>query len=171
MDTTDTPQVGTNLNLEISISSSEACLLSAMMHNRDEDLLRRIADKLAPADFESPIFAKIFTGMAELLTERRPCDPAAVRSYITAKGERDGLPADTLNTTIVGLLTLDAIDLHAGEYARQVASASYRRQFARMADGLRHAAETAPEAELLPIMVQYGIGQRKAWERYQGMEF
>lgn len=168
MDTTPTT---VNLNVEISISSSEACLLSTMMHNRDAKLLQRIATTLDPADFESPVFSRIFTGMTELLAHNRPCDPAAIRSHLAAKGTRDGLPADVLNAAIVNLLTLETIDMHAGEYARQVASASYRRQFARMTEQLRHAADAAPEAELLSIMVQHGIGQRKAWERYQGMNF
>ncbi|MBC6763244.1 hypothetical protein CRD14_11510, partial [Corynebacterium sp. LK27] len=65
------------------------------------------------------------------------------------------------------LVTLKIVDLHLADYARQVASTSYRRQYLHMTEQLRHAAEHAPEAELLDIMINHGIGQRKAWQRYQ----
>ena len=47
--------------------------------------------------------------------------------------------------------------------------ASYRRQFDHMAEQLRYAAETAPEDELMNIMVEHGIGQRHAWNRYKNI--
>lgn len=158
-----------NLNIEVTISSSEACLLSAMMHNRDTERLQAIATTLDAGDFESPIFAHIFTAMADLLSQSRPCDAATVRSHLEAQGAHEALPADVINSTVVGLLTLGAIALHVGEYARQVVSASYRRQFAHMAEQLRYAVETAPEDELMNIMVEHGIGQRHAWNRYKNI--
>ena len=158
-----------NLNVEVTLSSSEACLLSGMMHAGDKQQLQRIAAALHPGDFESPIFARIFTAMTQLLDDNRPIDAATVRSYLQAHGGATA-PADLINFTIVGLLTLGANDLHIGEYARQVVGASYRRQFAYMAQQLRYAAETAPEDELMNIMVEHGIGQRQAWNRYQNID-
>ena len=73
-----------NLNVEVTLSSSEACLLSGMMHAGDKQQLQRIASALHPGDFESPIFARIFTAMAQLLDDDRPIDAATVRSHLQA---------------------------------------------------------------------------------------
>ena len=92
------------------------------MHNRDTERLQAIATTLDADDFESPIFAHIFTAMADLLSQSRPCDAATVRSRLESQGINEALPADVINSTVVGLLTLGAIALHVGEYARQVVS-------------------------------------------------
>ena len=151
------------INTTITVTNSEACPISAMLTSGDKDT---ITDKLDPADFANTLLARIFATLQELVTHNRPTDASTALNTLQAKGNRDGL-ADDQHHIMTELVTLKIVDLHLADYARQVASTSYRRQYLHMTEQLRHAAEHAPEAELLDIMINHGIGQRKAWQRYQ----
>ncbi len=179
------------ISATITVTNSEACLISAMLTSGDKDTIATITDKLDPADFANTLLARIFATLQELVTDKldpadfantllarifatlqelvndsRPTDASTVLNTLQAKGNRDGL-ADDQHHIMTELVTLKIVDLHLADYARQVASTSYRRQYLHMTEQLRHAAEHAPEAELLDIMINHGIGQRKAWQRYQ----
>lgn len=154
------------ISATITVTNSEACLISAMLTSGDKDTIATITDKLDPADFANTLLARIFATLQELVNDSRPTDASTVLNTLQAKGNRDGL-ADDQHHIMTELVTLKIVDLHLADYARQVASTSYRRQYLHMTEQLRHAAEHAPEAELLDIMINHGIGQRKAWQRYQ----
>lgn len=163
-DTAET--INATINATITVTNSEACLISAMLTSGDKDTIATITDKLDPADFANTLLARIFATLQELVNDNRPTDASTVLNALQAKGNRDGL-ADDQHHIMTELVTLKIVDLHLADYARQVASTSYRRQYLHMTEQLRHAAEHAPEAELLDIMIAHGIGQRKAWQRYQ----
>ena len=154
------------ISATITVTNSEACLISAMLTSGDKDTIATITDKLDPADFANTLLARIFATLQELVNDSRPTDASTVLNTLQAKGNRDGL-ADDQHHIMTELVTLKIVDLHLADYARQVASTSYRRQYLHMTEQLRHAAEHSPEAELLDIMINHGIGQRKAWQRYQ----
>lgn len=144
----------------------EALLIAALLWNRDTTQAVNLTQTLTPADFANTLLARIFATLQELVNDNRPTDASTVLNALQAKGNRDGL-ADDQHHIMTELVTLKIVDLHLADYARQVASTSYRRQYLHMTEQLRHAAEHAPEAELLDIMINHGIGQRKAWQRYQ----
>lgn len=129
------------ISATITVTNSEACLISAMLTSGDKDTIATITDKLDPADFANTLLARIFATLQELVNDSRPTDASTVLNTLQAKGNRDGL-ADDQHHIMTELVTLKIVDL-------------------------RHAAEHAPEAELLDIMINHGIGQRKAWQRYQ----
>ena len=121
-DTTET------INATITVTNSEACLISAMLTSGDKDTIATITDKLDPADFANTLLARIFATLQELVNHNRPTDASTVLNILQAKGNRDGL-ADDQHHIMTELVTLKIVDLHLADYARQVASTSYRRQY------------------------------------------
>ncbi|MGP5558848.1 DnaB-like helicase N-terminal domain-containing protein [Corynebacterium flavescens] len=152
----------------ISVANSEACLLAAMLSSRDKATIAKVADKLTGADFDNPLLERVFTVIQELTHDGRPTDAATVLNAIQAKGDKGGLPGDQ-QYIMADLVTLQIVDLHLADYARQVASSSYRRQFLRMTEALAYAAEHAAEDDLMELMAEHGRGQRKARERYDDL--
>ena len=148
------------------VLDSEAQLLSAMLWCKDTNALARIIDFLTPADFYRPQYGAVYAAISRLITRGQTHDPASVRVELRARGDKEGLPQSMIDHVVPLLTTLGASDLAVSSYASQVASESYRRQFTRMVNRLKTAAETAPEDQLFTLMVEQGKGQRRAWERY-----
>ena len=95
-----------------------------------------------------------------------PTDSASVIATLSAQGSHDGMTRRDTTELMATLLGLQANDLLAPEYARQVLSISYRRQFQRMVTKLAQIAHDAPEDELFNQLVACGQQQRTAWQRF-----
>ncbi|MEZ2122998.1 DnaB-like helicase N-terminal domain-containing protein [Corynebacterium sp. CCM 9203] len=146
---------------------SEALLLAALLWTRQGVEAREIVEKLCRDDFFNVSYGAVFEAIAELISENRTHDGAAVRSHLLTQGSSGDLPPSAINSVMLMLTTLDHVPEQAGEYARQVAGAAYRRQFADMAERLRMIAETAAQDQLFELLVDEGRKQRQAWRRIQ----
>lgn len=155
----------------IPAHDSEALLLSAMMWTRDTPALQSITSQLTPEDFYRPHYGYIFSVVRQRVTEGKPCDAASMNSALNAAGGHGGWTRKDIVNFMAMLATLESNSHIVNEYAVQVASGSYRRQFKRMVQHLHHAGDEAAEYELFDIMVQQGKAQRTAWERYQSLQF
>ncbi|WJZ16443.1 DnaB-like helicase N-terminal domain-containing protein [Corynebacterium gottingense] len=148
---------------------SEALLLSALLWAGQRGDLLTVNEALnivEAGDFYRPNYAKIFRAIQERAAEDRPTDSATVIATLSAKGAKDGMTTRDTTELMATLLGLQANDLLAAEYARQVLSLSYRRQFRRMVQRLAQIADEAPEDELFAQLVAQGKQQRAAWERF-----
>lgn len=148
---------------------SEALLLSAMLWAGQRGDLHPVRQALAiiePADFYRPHYAKVCAVIAERATRDLPTDSASVIATLSAQGAHNGLSRRDTTELMATLLGLQANDLLAPEYARQVLSISYRRQFQRMVTRLSQIAHEAPEDALFEHLVAVGKQQRTAWQRY-----
>ena len=145
----------------------EALLLAALLITRNEDELHRQVDRLHVADFYETNYAAVFATMKDQLAQHRPCDAASIRSALRAQGENSGIPLGDVDSLIQMLTTLDVNPFILDSYAQQVASASYRRQFAAMTATLARLADTAAEDELYTLFVEEGHKQRQARARYE----
>ena len=83
-DTTDT------INATITVTNSEACLISAMLTSGDKGTIATITDKLDPADFANTLLARIFATLQELVNDNRPTDASMNCSPLV--GLRNQLP-------------------------------------------------------------------------------
>lgn len=148
---------------------SEALLLSALLwagQRGDLAPVRSALEVVAAGDFYRPHYAKLFSLIAERCDKGQPTDSATAVSRLAARGARDGMPARDATELMATLLNLQAQDLLARDYAEQVLSTSYRRQFQRMVSELAHIAADAPEEDLFEHLVDIGRQQRSAWERF-----
>lgn len=149
---------------------SEALLLSALLwagQRGHHTAANAVAQALTAEDFYRPMYAKVFRVMCERAQESRPCDSASVITALTSKGTKEGMSQRDATEMMMTLIGLQANDLAVEDYAHQVASKSYRRQFHRMVTHLGQIATEAPEDELFAHLVEVGKGQRRAWERYR----
>lgn len=144
----------------------EALLLAALLATRNSAELQHHVDRLEINDFYETNYAAVFATIQNQLARHRPCDAASIRSALRAQGENSGVPLGEVDGLIYTLTTVDANPFHTGYYAQQVASASYRRQYAAMADKLTRLAEAAPEDELYDLFIKEGRTQRNARARY-----
>lgn len=148
---------------------SEALLLSALLWAGQRGDLSPVRQALAiidPADFYRPPYAKVCAVIAERAERDLPTDSASVVATLSAQGAHDGMTRRDTTELMATLLGLQANDLLAPEYARQVLSISYRRQFQRMVTKLAQIAHDAPEDELFNQLVACGQQQRTAWQRF-----
>ena len=74
------------INATITVTNSEACLISAMLTSGDKDTIATITDKLDPADFANTLLARIFATLQELVNDNRPTDASTVLNALQAKG-------------------------------------------------------------------------------------
>ena len=148
---------------------SEALLLSALLWAGQRGDLSPVRHALAiiePADFYRPPYARVCAIIAERAERDIPTDSASVIATLSAQGARNGMTRRDATELMATLLGLQANDLLAAEYARQVLSLSYRRQFQRMVARLAQIAHEAPEEELFAHLIECGRQQRTAWQRY-----
>lgn len=167
----DTPDIdapaGTDYNPRYD---SEALLLSALLwagERGNHTAANAVAQTLTVEDFYRPMYAKIFRVLCERAQKRKPCDSASVITALTSRGTKDGMLQRDATEMMMTLIGLQANDLAVTDYAHQVASKSYRRQFHRMVAHLGQIATEAPEDELFARLVEVGKGQRRAWDRYR----
>ena len=90
-DTTET------INATITVTNSEACLISAMLTSGDKDTIDTITDKLDPADFANTLLARIFATLQELVNDSRP--PTPPPSSTPSKPKATATDSPTTNTT------------------------------------------------------------------------
>lgn len=144
----------------------EAMLLAALMwageNNTGAD---RTCTILTAGDFYNTSYGSIFTAIASRRAQGQSTDPASIQGALHALGSAAPMPISAARTTLLALATLGALPANIMSYADQVLGTSYRRQFHQMALTLAHAAEAAPEEELMDIMVAHGRAQRAAWAR------
>lgn len=148
---------------------SEALLLSAMLwagQRGDLEPVRSAIEVVTAGDFYRPHYAKLFSLIAQRCNNGKPTDSATAVARLSALGTRDGMPARDAYDLMATLLNLQAQDLLAREYAEQVLSMSYRRQFQRMVADLSQIAAEAPEDALFEHLVVIGKQQRTAWQRF-----
>lgn len=147
--------------------SPEALLLAALLITRNENELHRQVGRLHVADFYEANYAAVFATIKAQIDQHRPCDAASIRSALRAQGENSGIPLGDVDNLIQMLTILDVNPFVLDSYAQQVASASYRRQFAAMTARLARLADTAAEDELYNLFVEEGCKQRQARARYE----
>ncbi len=148
---------------------SEALLLSALLwagQRGDLGPVRAAVEVVTAGDFYRPHYAKLFALIEERCGEDQPTDSATAVAKLAARGTREGMSTRDATELMATLLGLQAQDLRAREYAEQVLSMSYRRQFQRTVAQLVQIAADAPEEELFAQLVLIGKQQRAAWERF-----
>ena len=148
---------------------SEALLLSALLWAGQRGDLAPVTQAtgiVEAGDFYRPHYAKVFSVIQQRAGEGKTTDSATVIATLSAKGAREGMTTRDTTELMATLLGLQANDLLSAEYARQVLSISYRRQFHRMVQRLAQIASDAPEDELFDQLVAQGRQQRAAWERF-----
>lgn len=148
---------------------SEALLLSAMLwagQRGDLATIRQVMGVVTAGDFYRPHYGKLFSLIAQRCNESAPTDSATAVAMLSARGTRHGMTTRDATELMATLLGLQAQDLLAAEYARQVLSTSYRRQFQRAVAELAQTAAEAPVDELFANLVEVGKKQRVAWNRF-----
>lgn len=143
----------------------EPMLLCALMWNRRSAVVDQIMTLLAPSDFAKPVERALFEQIRDAHAEGRPYDPASLHSAVERAGDELGVAGDALRDALRGLVTLGADPLFAADYAAQIISQSYRRQFRAMTERLAMVADVAPESDLFDKLVEEGSRQRTAWNR------
>lgn len=144
----------------------EALLLCALLWmETGTPTTRFVVDYVDPQDFYNPSYARLFSIIAQHVSDEKPVHPATIAGRISAAGTIEPWPGGSHQMFIADLVHLGALPEQAHWYAEQVLSTSYRRQFHTMTQALAHTAEHAPENQLFSIMVEHGKAQRRAWSR------
>lgn len=153
---------------------SEAMLLSGMLfaaQNGGRKLLEPVANNLTAEEFCSPHYRQVYATMMQLLDQDRLPDPASIVTCLVEQGAIEGMHREDATNLLTKLLGLQAEPFQIVEYARQVASYAYRRQFAEMVSRLEQIAKEAPEDRLFSHMVAFGCKQRSIWKKYADREW
>ena len=148
---------------------SEALLLSALLwagQRGDLSPVRQAVEVVTAGDFYRPHYAKLFRLIETRCTDHELNDSATAVALLSARGAREGMPARDATELMATLLGLQAQDLRARDYARQVLAMSYRRQFQRTVAELGQVGSDAPVETLFDHLVEVGKKQRTAWERF-----
>lgn len=138
----------------------EASLICAALWSKDAETVQEVATAIPPEHFERPAHQLLWRTWQAQAQAQRPHDPASVLAQLTDAGRTPAV--DTAITALRGITTLGSEPTALPWHALDVATAAYRRAFARMADRLTQAAETEATSDLFPLLVEHGIEQRAA---------
>jgi replicative DNA helicase len=130
---------------------------------------RTITTALTADDFYRPLYAELFTVIAEQVEADAPHDPASIAAALTQAGKTAGHRGTQLARALTQAVMAGSPPEAVGHYAITVASAAYRRGFHTAAAALTQAAEQLPQDQLFAHLVSIGRAQRAATERLQTM--
>ncbi|MDF6103088.1 DnaB-like helicase N-terminal domain-containing protein [Gordonia hongkongensis] len=144
---------------------AEVLLLSALLWATPahHDELADIVGLVRAEDFYVQAHGELFTIIAELIADgtRRAHDATTVAHELRRQGRAATLGAERLTRALVAATSAGADGIQARHYAAMVVADAYRRRYRAAGDGITHAADHLPEAELWDYMCAHGIALRE----------
>lgn len=144
---------------------AEVLFLSALLwatpaHHDD---LADVVGLVRAKDFYVPAHGALFTIIAELIADgaHRAHDATTVAHELRRQGRAATLGAEHLTRALVAATSAGADGIQARHYAAMVVADAYRRRYRAAGDGITHAADHLPEAELWDYMCAHGIALRE----------
>ncbi|NKS56548.1 DNA helicase [Rhodococcus hoagii] len=147
----------------------EALCLCALLW-APADAAARIAAVLEPSDFYRPIYAELYTVIADLVRTGVPHGTAMVAAKLEQDGRLGGHTGQRLAKALTDVTLAGADGIAAGHYAHAVIRRAYRRGFHDAAQSLAQAAATLPEDQLFEHMVTLGTERRAATRRLAAIQ-
>ena len=150
-------------------TDAEALCLCSLLWS-PSDAARGVTTALAAGDFYRPLYAELFTVIAEQVATGIPHDPASIAAALTQAGKLAGYRGEQLARALTQASMAGSHPESAGHYALAVVSAAYRRGFHGAAAAMSQAAEQLPQDQLFEHLVSVGREQRTATERLQRLQ-
>ena len=146
--------------------ASELLLLSALLWATTEQAAAVIA-LVEPTDFHTTTHAAVFAAIADLVATGpgTPHRAESVHAELLRRGDLGDTRGKQLSMVLANAATAGASGIQAHHYATDVAAAAYRRAYRAAADGIAHAANTLPEADLFEYMARHGRALRAHRDR------
>lgn len=148
------------------VEAVETLFLSALLWGTHADVERAIR-LVSPSDFFRPVAAEVFEIIADLVDagDRGAHDAPTVLSELQRRGLLTGHLGARRSLVLQLAVSAPATGPQATHYGALVTAAAYRRAYRAAAEGIAHAADTLPEADLFEYMARHGRALRAHRDR------
>ena len=146
--------------------ASELLLLSALLWASAEQAAA-VTELVEDTDFHKTSHATVFAVIADLAAAgpATPHRAESVHAELLRRGDLGDTRGKQLSMVLANAATAGASGIQARHYATDVVAAAYRRAYRAAADGIAHAADTLPEADLFEYMARHGRALRAHRDR------
>lgn len=148
------------------VEAVETLFLSALLWGTHADVERAVR-LVSPSDFFRPVAAEVFEIIADLVDagDRGAHDAPTVLSELQRRGLLTGHLGARRSLVLQLAVSAPATGPQATHYGALVTAAAYRRAYRAAAEGIAHAADTLPEADLFEYMARHGRALRAHRDR------